>query len=51
MEVVPSPDAWRGQCEALLEGVLECEDSGPFRTAVDPVEYPVGTYSIKILSK
>lgn len=35
------PDAWKEQCRDLLERIFECDDSEPFRTPVDPEEYPV----------
>ncbi|CAI9738520.1 PH-interacting protein-like isoform X2 [Octopus vulgaris] len=34
------PDAWKEQCRDLLERIFECDDSEPFRTPVDPEEYP-----------
>uniref|UniRef100_A0AAX7VVS0 Bromo domain-containing protein n=1 Tax=Astatotilapia calliptera TaxID=8154 RepID=A0AAX7VVS0_ASTCA len=33
-------DAWKEQCKSLLNYILECEDSEPFRQPVDPQNYP-----------
>ncbi|XP_077397940.1 bromodomain and WD repeat-containing protein 3 isoform X2 [Festucalex cinctus] len=40
MEVLPDRDAWKEQCNNLLNYILECEDSEPFRQPVDPENYP-----------
>ncbi|KAK7882913.1 hypothetical protein WMY93_029087 [Mugilogobius chulae] len=39
-EVLPDRDAWKEQCKNLLNYILECEDSEPFRQPVDPDNYP-----------
>lgn len=41
VEVLPDRDAWKEQCKSLLNYILECEDSEPFRQPVDPQNYPV----------
>ncbi|XP_056140108.1 bromodomain and WD repeat-containing protein 3 [Lampris incognitus] len=40
VEVVPDRDAWKEQCRRLLNYILDCEDSEPFRHPVDPENYP-----------
>lgn len=35
------PDAWKAECRRLLDTIILCEDSEPFRTAVDIDQYPV----------
>ncbi|XP_051534909.1 bromodomain and WD repeat-containing protein 3 [Myxocyprinus asiaticus] len=40
LEVVHDRDAWKGHCKHLLDYMFECEDSEPFRDAVDQTEYP-----------
>ncbi|XP_077421663.1 bromodomain and WD repeat-containing protein 3 isoform X2 [Vanacampus margaritifer] len=40
VEVLPDRDAWKEQCKNLLNYILECEDSEPFRQPVDPQNYP-----------
>ncbi|XP_033832387.1 bromodomain and WD repeat-containing protein 3 [Periophthalmus magnuspinnatus] len=40
IEVLPDRDAWKEQCKSLLNYILECEDSEPFRQPVDPDNYP-----------
>uniref|UniRef100_A0A3Q2UWT2 Bromodomain and WD repeat domain containing 1 n=1 Tax=Haplochromis burtoni TaxID=8153 RepID=A0A3Q2UWT2_HAPBU len=39
-KVLPDRDAWKEQCKSLLNYILECEDSEPFRQPVDPQNYP-----------
>ncbi|XP_072316915.1 bromodomain and WD repeat-containing protein 3 [Eucyclogobius newberryi] len=39
-EVLPDRDAWKEQCKNLLNYILDCEDSEPFRQPVDPDNYP-----------
>lgn len=36
-----NPQAWRGRCKELLDLIVQCEDSEPFREPVDLQEYPV----------
>jgi len=36
------PDAWKAECRRLLDTIIQCEDSEPFRTPVDIEQYPVG---------
>lgn len=33
--------AWKKQCQELLNLIFQCEDSEPFRQPVDLLEYPV----------
>ncbi|XP_041851366.1 bromodomain and WD repeat-containing protein 3 [Melanotaenia boesemani] len=40
VEVPPDRDAWKEQCKSLLNYILDCEDSEPFRQPVDPQNYP-----------
>lgn len=35
-----NPDGWKGECEQLLDTIVQCEDSGPFRSPVDVDTYP-----------
>lgn len=36
-----NPDGWKVECKQLLETIIQCEDSEPFRQAVDINAYPV----------
>uniref|UniRef100_A0A7N9AMV4 Bromodomain and WD repeat domain containing 1 n=1 Tax=Mastacembelus armatus TaxID=205130 RepID=A0A7N9AMV4_9TELE len=40
VDVLPDRDSWKEQCKNLLNYILECEDSEPFRQPVDPQNYP-----------
>lgn len=40
-KVTPDPQAWREECKELLQTMIQCQDSEPFRRPVDPLEYPV----------
>ncbi|XP_051521569.1 bromodomain and WD repeat-containing protein 3-like isoform X2 [Myxocyprinus asiaticus] len=40
LEVVHDRDAWKDHCKHLLDYMFECEDSEPFRNAVNQNEYP-----------
>uniref|UniRef100_W5M0F5 Bromodomain and WD repeat domain containing 1 n=1 Tax=Lepisosteus oculatus TaxID=7918 RepID=W5M0F5_LEPOC len=40
MEFLYDVDAWKDQCKLLVDYILECEDSEPFRQPVDPDDYP-----------
>uniref|UniRef100_A0AAX7VMU1 Bromo domain-containing protein n=1 Tax=Astatotilapia calliptera TaxID=8154 RepID=A0AAX7VMU1_ASTCA len=46
VEVLPDRDAWKEQCKSLLNYILECEDSEPFRQPVDPQNYPQMLFSV-----
>lgn len=37
--------AWKRQCQELLNLIFQCEDSEPFRQPVDLLEYPVSIFS------
>ncbi|XP_066555723.1 bromodomain and WD repeat-containing protein 3 isoform X2 [Amia ocellicauda] len=39
-ELVYDVDNWKERCKGLLDYILECEDSEPFRQPVDPDIYP-----------
>ncbi|XP_060761728.1 bromodomain and WD repeat-containing protein 3 isoform X2 [Neoarius graeffei] len=39
MDLVQDRDAWKDACKQLLDYMLECEDSEPFRQPVDQNEY------------
>lgn len=38
--------AWKKQCQELLNLIFQCEDSEPFRQPVDLLEYPVSISQI-----
>ena len=38
----PSIHAWKDKCQHLVELLMECEDSEPFREPVNIIDYPVG---------
>lgn len=38
---ITDPNAWKAQCRQLLETMLRCEDSEPFRRPVGLNELPV----------
>ncbi|MBN3324938.1 BRWD1 protein, partial [Atractosteus spatula] len=40
MEFLYDVDAWKDRCKVLVDYILECEDSEPFRQPVDPDDYP-----------
>ncbi|XP_051965778.1 bromodomain and WD repeat-containing protein 3-like [Xyrauchen texanus] len=40
LEVVHDRDTWKSSCKDLLDYMFGCEDSEPFRVAVDQTEYP-----------
>ncbi|XP_037124161.1 bromodomain and WD repeat-containing protein 3 isoform X2 [Syngnathus acus] len=40
VEVLPDRDAWKEHCKYLVDYILDCEDSEPFRQPVDPENYP-----------
>ncbi|XP_051963108.1 bromodomain and WD repeat-containing protein 3-like isoform X2 [Xyrauchen texanus] len=40
LEVVPDRDTWKDQCKSLLAHMFVCQDSEPFRNAVNQNEYP-----------
>ncbi|XP_076838375.1 bromodomain and WD repeat-containing protein 3 isoform X2 [Brachyhypopomus gauderio] len=40
VELAADQDAWKDACKKLLDYMLQCEDSEPFRQPVDRSEYP-----------
>lgn len=32
--------SWKQSCRELLDLIFQCEDSNPFRSPVDPIQYP-----------
>ncbi|OXB57212.1 hypothetical protein ASZ78_015951 [Callipepla squamata] len=43
-----SPDAWKEQCEQLLNLIYEREDSEPFRQPVDLFSYPIYSMTLRL---
>lgn len=41
--------AWKKQCQELLNLIFQCEDSEPFRQPVDLLEYPVSISKITFI--
>ncbi|KAJ8280899.1 hypothetical protein GJAV_G00060680 [Gymnothorax javanicus] len=40
VDLIQDQDAWKEDCKRLLDCILECEDSEPFRQPVNPDDYP-----------